>query len=182
VRRPARRRKPSSTLRSRDWRRRSMPSLRTPWLCKRSATHAALDDLVQHLEGTWHRRVSNHPDSRHIRVAWLARRAITQPEDIFNFPPHLNEVQVDDNGGTIGSMGRGAVGIIVQSDSGKAVRLLTTHLKSKLLTSRAVDSNRAMKTNARGSRPTRCTGDRRKPPLCAYRSRRCWRKPAMTGR
>jgi endonuclease/exonuclease/phosphatase family metal-dependent hydrolase len=94
----------------------------------------ALDDLVQHLQGTWHRRVSNHPDARHIRVGWLARRAITQPEDIFNFPPHLEKVQVDDNGETIGTMGRGAVGIIVQSDSGKPLRLVTTHLKSKLLT------------------------------------------------
>jgi endonuclease/exonuclease/phosphatase family metal-dependent hydrolase len=95
---------------------------------------AALDDLVQHLQGTWHRRVSNYADPRHIRVAWLARRAITQSEDILNFPPHLNAVQVDDNGGAIGTMGRGAVGIIVQSDSGKPVRLVTTHLKSKLLT------------------------------------------------
>src|SRR4051794_18967907 len=95
---------------------------------------AALDDLVQHLQGTWHRRVSNHPDPRHIRVAWLARRAITQAEDIFTFPPHLNAVQVDDDGGALGTMGRGGVRITVQSGSGKPVRLVTTHLKSKLLT------------------------------------------------
>src|SRR3954471_4378993 len=95
---------------------------------------AALDDLVQHLQGTWHRRVSNHPDPRHIRVAWLARRAITQAEDIFTFPPHLNSVQVDDDGGALGTMGRGGVRITVQSGSGKPVRLVTTHLKSKLLT------------------------------------------------
>ena len=39
---------------------------------------AALDDLVERLRGTWHRRVSQHPDRRHIRVAWLTRRAILQ--------------------------------------------------------------------------------------------------------
>jgi hypothetical protein len=43
---------------------------------------AALDDLVGRLHGTWHGRVSGHPDQRHIRVAWLTRRTITQSEDI----------------------------------------------------------------------------------------------------
>ncbi len=96
---------------------------------------AALDDLVQHLTGgNWHPRVSKHPDVRGIRVAWLTRRAITAPEDILDFPTHLQPVQVDDAGGTLGVMGRGAVAITVQSDSGASVRLVTTHLKSKLLT------------------------------------------------
>jgi endonuclease/exonuclease/phosphatase family metal-dependent hydrolase len=96
---------------------------------------AALDDLVAQLQGgPWHRRVSKHPDSRHIRVAWLARRAITEPEDIFDFPAHLQPVQVGDDGATLGVMGRGAVAIAVQADSGDPVRLVTTHLKSKLLT------------------------------------------------
>ena len=36
--------------------------------------------------------------------------------------------------GTIAAMGRGAVAISVESDSGELVRLVTTHLKSKLLT------------------------------------------------
>jgi endonuclease/exonuclease/phosphatase family metal-dependent hydrolase len=96
----------------------------------------ALDDLVQKLQGNWHKQVSIHPDDPHhpIRVAWLSRNAITDHEDIFDFPPHLQPVQVDDDGNTIAAMGRGAVGITVESDAGHAVRLVTTHLKSKLLT------------------------------------------------
>ncbi len=95
---------------------------------------AALDDLVQRLRGTWHQKLSRHPDQRHIRVAWLTRREITQSEDILEFPAQLKPVQVDDGGATIGVMGRGAVAVTVMSDSGRPVRLVTTHLKSKLLT------------------------------------------------
>jgi endonuclease/exonuclease/phosphatase family metal-dependent hydrolase len=95
---------------------------------------AALDDLAHRLQGTWHRKVSTHPDQRHIRVAWLTRRAITAPVDILEFPAHLQPVQVDDHGGALGVMGRGAVAITVALDSGEPVRLVTTHLKSKLLT------------------------------------------------
>src|SRR5262249_35981349 len=97
---------------------------------------AALDDLVQRLQGNWNRRVSLHPDQaqRPIRVAWLSRRPITDSADIVEFPPHLQPVQVDDDGASIDAMGRGAVAITVVSDSGKSIRLVTAHLKSKLLT------------------------------------------------
>jgi endonuclease/exonuclease/phosphatase family metal-dependent hydrolase len=95
---------------------------------------AALDVLVQHLNNTWHRRVSKHPDPRHIRVAWLTRRAITASEDIFQFPAHLKPVQVDDDGTALAQMGRGGVAITVQAAGGQPMRLVTTHLKSKLLT------------------------------------------------
>jgi endonuclease/exonuclease/phosphatase family metal-dependent hydrolase len=95
---------------------------------------AALDDLVALLTGTWHRRVSTHPDQRHIRVAWLSSHAISDPEDILAFPAQLQPVQTADDGTTISEMGRGAVAITITADSGTAVRLLTTHLKSKLLT------------------------------------------------
>src|SRR5262245_30459714 len=84
---------------------------------------AALDDLVQHLQDTWHPRVSRHPDepAHPIRVAWLSRRPITDSADIFEFPPHLQRVQVDDDGASIGAMGRGAVAITVEADSGKSI-------------------------------------------------------------
>src|SRR5262245_14143476 len=95
---------------------------------------AVLDDLVSRFVGTWHRRVSTHPDPRGIRVAWLSRHAITASADVVAFPPHLQPVQSDDDGGTQAAMGRGFVAITVGSDSGKAVQLVTTHLKSKLLT------------------------------------------------
>jgi endonuclease/exonuclease/phosphatase family metal-dependent hydrolase len=95
----------------------------------------ALDDLVGRLNGgAWHRRVSQHPDRRHIRVAWLTRRAITGSDEILLFPAPLAPVPTDDKGATIDVMGRGAVVITVQSDAGSDVRLVTTHLKSKLLT------------------------------------------------
>ena len=42
---------------------------------------AALDDLVELLDGGWHRRVSQHPDQRHIRVAWLTPHDITDHKD-----------------------------------------------------------------------------------------------------
>src|SRR5262249_9308974 len=97
---------------------------------------AALDDLVQRLRGTWHRRVSQLPDqpTHPLGVAWLTRRAFTASEGIFEFPPHLRPVQFNDNGEPVAAMGRGAVAITVTSDSGNSVRLVTAHLKSKLLT------------------------------------------------
>jgi endonuclease/exonuclease/phosphatase family metal-dependent hydrolase len=94
----------------------------------------ALSDLVAQLDGDWHRRVSSHEDGRGIRVAWISPRSITEPENVINFPAGLQPVQVDDAGTTTEEMGRGAVAITVQSDSGQPVRLLTAHLKSKLLT------------------------------------------------
>ena len=93
---------------------------------------AALDDLVALLNGVWQRHVSAHPDGRGIRVAWLSPRQISDPVDIAAFPPRLPPVQVDDQGTTQAQTGRGAVAI--QGDSGRDIRLIATHLKSKLLT------------------------------------------------
>jgi endonuclease/exonuclease/phosphatase family metal-dependent hydrolase len=93
----------------------------------------ALADLVGLLTGVWQTQISTHPDERHIRVAWLARRAMSDVEEVFAFPNHLQPVQVNDGGATLGAMGRGALAITVQLDSGDPLRLVTTHLKSKLL-------------------------------------------------
>jgi endonuclease/exonuclease/phosphatase family metal-dependent hydrolase len=95
---------------------------------------AALDDLVGLLNGTWHRAVSSHPDHRGIRVAWLSPRTIEASEEVTAYPPSLLPVQSNDTGGTDNLMGRGAIAITVDSDSGRPVRLVTAHLKSKLLT------------------------------------------------
>ncbi len=94
----------------------------------------ALDDLANAVGGTWHPRLSDKPDGRGIRVAWLSRRSITTSEDVKVFPAPLRPVQADDDGATQDAMGRGAVAITVDADSGQPVQLLTTHLKSKLLT------------------------------------------------
>jgi len=93
-----------------------------------------LTDLVSLLAGSWHERVSRHPDQREIRVAWLCRSAISEPIDIVEFPAQLQPVQVDDDGNTISAMGRGAVAITLTTEAGTSVRLVTAHLKSKLLT------------------------------------------------
>jgi endonuclease/exonuclease/phosphatase family metal-dependent hydrolase len=96
---------------------------------------AALIDLVARLNGNWHRRVSQHFEPHHaIRVAWLSQRQITDHHEIIDFPSLLPGVQVDDEGTTISEMGRGAVAITVQSDAGTPIQMVTTHLKSKLLT------------------------------------------------
>jgi endonuclease/exonuclease/phosphatase family metal-dependent hydrolase len=95
---------------------------------------AALDDLVEVLNGTWQRQLSTHPDGRGIRVAWLTNRPITDPAQVVDFPPRLRPVQVDDAGTMLAKMGRGAVAVTVTTDTGVPVRLITCHLKSKLLT------------------------------------------------
>jgi len=48
-----------------------------------------------------------------------------------DFPPGLAPVQVDDDGGTLDEMGRGALRVTAD---GRDVDLITAHLKSKLLT------------------------------------------------
>ena len=67
-------------------------------------------------------------------MTWITRLAITDPDEVVPFPAPLAPVQSDDQGGTEPQMGRGAVAITVTSQAGQPVRLLTTHLKSKLLT------------------------------------------------
>jgi hypothetical protein len=94
---------------------------------------AALDDLVARLSGSWHQQVSSHPDRRGIRVAWLTRAPITAAEDITDFPPPLAAVQSDDQGGSEAATGRGVLAVTVEQ-GGSDVRLVTAHLKSKLLT------------------------------------------------
>jgi endonuclease/exonuclease/phosphatase family metal-dependent hydrolase len=94
----------------------------------------ALDDLVQHLSGQWHTTLSNNPDQRGIRVAWLTRNQTTHTEEITEFPAPLGAVQTDDAGDSESSMGRGALAIELQTAAGNTMRLITAHLKSKLLT------------------------------------------------
>ena len=94
----------------------------------------ALDDLVALLDGDWPGVALGRPDSRGIRVAWLTRRPLTAPINIVDFPAPLQPVQVDDAGTTLGTMGRGALAVTITTESGVPVRLITTHLKSKLLT------------------------------------------------
>jgi endonuclease/exonuclease/phosphatase family metal-dependent hydrolase len=92
------------------------------------------DTLAQALGGAYdNRAVSQHPDRRHIRVAFLSRLPLTNPVDITDFPDGPMGTVQDFN--TVRTaMGRGALKVEVEPLPGVRVRLITAHLKSKLLT------------------------------------------------
>lgn len=87
--------------------------------------------------GYQHLAISQHPDHRGIRVAFLSKIAITEQEDIVDFPagPALAIQNVNGSGDAVPvtAMGRGALRIRVDVD-GTAIDIITAHLKSKLLT------------------------------------------------
>lgn len=90
---------------------------------------AALDALVSHLSGSWHRTLSTHPDSRGIRVGFITRDAPSAVEHIDAFPEQLAPLQAGDDGAVTAGMGRGAVHLTIDG-----VHMVTAHLKSKLIT------------------------------------------------
>ncbi len=95
----------------------------------------ALADLVGRLPGTWGSELSDAPDGRGIRVAFVSRLPMTDREDVVDLPDALAGGRVTDAGATLTRMGRGALGVTVASSvGGTAIRLVTCHLKSKLLT------------------------------------------------
>jgi endonuclease/exonuclease/phosphatase family metal-dependent hydrolase len=92
----------------------------------------ALDDLVDRLSGDWHVALSQLPDERGIRVGFLSRLALDDAEELQAFPSPLAAVQIDDDGGTSAGTYRGVLRVAVTGE-GRAVDLVTCHLKSKLL-------------------------------------------------
>lgn len=94
----------------------------------------SLDALAQALGGVYgNRAVSQHPDGRHIRVAFLSKLPLANPQDIIDFPAGPMGTVQDFN--TVRTaMGRGALSVEVEPVPGVRVRLVTAHLKSKLLT------------------------------------------------
>jgi endonuclease/exonuclease/phosphatase family metal-dependent hydrolase len=100
-------------------------------------------DLQQALAGRYpHQRVSSLPDGRGIRVAFLSRLAIVEHEDLADFPEgpalDIHDLDADGHPVPITRMGRGALRIRV-SENGFTVDVMTTHLKSKLLSYRRPD-------------------------------------------
>lgn len=81
-----------------------------------------------------HRAVSTFPDARQIRVAFLSRLPLSNVEHFRAFPQGpLESVRTfSDTPQT--AMGRGALSVVLQPENGWSVRLVTAHLKSKLLT------------------------------------------------
>ena len=96
----------------------------------------SIEALQLRLAGEYpHRAISPFPDGRHIRVAFLSRLELKRVSgDIRNFPPGPLASVPDFSGGSTTRMGRGALKVEVEPASGITIRLVTLHLKSKLLT------------------------------------------------
>src|SRR5262245_42683752 len=97
-----------------------------------------LNDLQQALApGFPHSAISQFPDPRGIRVAFLSKLSLTSSLDFVDFPPGP-ALDIHDLTGTgasipITRMSRGALRITV-TKQGLTVTIITVHLKSKLLT------------------------------------------------
>ena len=89
----------------------------------------AFEDLLSALAGDWQARLSPDADDRGIRVAFLSRHDFEDLERIRAFPEGTDPVRLEDDGTTTTQMGRGALRVRVAG-----IDLITTHLKSKLLT------------------------------------------------
>lgn len=111
----------------------------------------ALTDLQGQLDNRYpHHAISNAPDPRGIRVAFLSKLAIAETEDISTLPDGglIAVVGRDSSDGRrqvpiqvptepipeITRMGRGILRILVRPKPGFDLHLLNAHLKSKLLT------------------------------------------------
>lgn len=99
----------------------------------------ALGDLNALLKKRYpHTQLSQFPDARGIRVAFLSNLAFEEAEDISAFPlAGLPTVIGIDNEGkptSLASFGRGALRVLVKPKKNFPVHLVTAHLKSKLLT------------------------------------------------
>jgi endonuclease/exonuclease/phosphatase family metal-dependent hydrolase len=98
----------------------------------------ALYRLQQTLAGNYtHAVLSHFPDQRGIRVAFFTKHPIDERLDIVDFPagPSLQIYDIDTSGDPVllDRMGRGALQIRL-TVNGMTLNIITTHLKSKLLT------------------------------------------------
>jgi len=92
----------------------------------------ALDDLIDRLDGSWRTALAD-PDGRGIRVGFLSRAALSNLEQIRDFPDGLLPIQADDDGATIRQLGRPGLRARVRT-GGRTIDVISVHLKSKLLT------------------------------------------------
>ena len=93
-----------------------------------------LQDVQNALGGAYpHRAISSHPDHRGIRVGFLSRLELTAREFV-NLPTGaIRGLPEAEGNRKIRRLGRGALLVTVEAGGGP-IRLLTTHLKSKLVT------------------------------------------------
>ena len=93
-----------------------------------------LADLVSALGEIAPNTAIGQPDDRGIRVAIMSRFPITERYDWVDFPAGALPAVPDPDGNVLTAMGRGAVEAVLAVDSSRSLRVVTTHLKSKLLT------------------------------------------------
>jgi endonuclease/exonuclease/phosphatase family metal-dependent hydrolase len=101
-----------------------------------SSDKRPLDDLQSNLNGQYpHKALSSYPDRRGIRVGFLSRFPIVDRDEFVSFAPGELVATPDwyPNAPSI-RMGRGVLKIEVEPVAGVRVRLVTAHLKSKLIT------------------------------------------------
>ncbi|MBX7110241.1 MAG: endonuclease/exonuclease/phosphatase family protein [Dehalococcoidia bacterium] len=92
-----------------------------------------LADLQAALGGRYpHAAISSRPDIRGIRVAVLSASPLTDVRQLFEFTPEALPRVPTADGKTVATMGRGALQVVVEV-SGRRLRVVTAHLKSKLL-------------------------------------------------
>ena len=92
----------------------------------------ALTDLADRAGGGWHLETAE-PDRRGIRVGFMSRLPLTEVGQVRAFPAGLRPIQVNDTTTPATEMGRAALRVRVQV-GGRAIDLISCHLKSKLLT------------------------------------------------
>ena len=92
----------------------------------------ALTDLADRAGGGWHVETAE-PDRRGIRVGFMSRLPLTEVRQVRAFPAGLRPIQVNDTTTPATEMGRAALRVRVQVE-GRAIDLISCHLKSKLLT------------------------------------------------
>jgi endonuclease/exonuclease/phosphatase family metal-dependent hydrolase len=96
----------------------------------------SIEALQARLGGAYpHRAIARFPEGRPITVAFLSSLELKHPGDeILKFPAGPLASVPDFGGGSIKQMGRRALKVEVEPQAGITIRLVTVHLKSKLLT------------------------------------------------
>lgn len=93
-----------------------------------------LDDLQTALAGAYpHAAISKHPDRRGIRVAILSARPLVDVRQLSAFSDEALPSIPTPDGQRVKSMGRGALHAVAEIADGRQLRVVTAHLKSKLL-------------------------------------------------
>jgi endonuclease/exonuclease/phosphatase family metal-dependent hydrolase len=122
-----------------------------------------LADLASALDGTLPNAAIGQPDDRGIRVAVLSRFPVAERYDWVAFPEGALASVPDADGNILTEMGRGAVETVLSLDPTHSLRVVTTHLKSKIL-SFPGDRRYPLDEDERARAPaTRCCGGLRKP-------------------